>query len=67
MTNPETKRPTHTVFTVIGEGDKARWHRIGAAWKNRDGKGFNVTFDSLPLNGRVVIREADDKDNGGQQ
>jgi hypothetical protein len=67
MSNSETKRPTHIAYAVIGDGDKTHWHRIGAAWANKDGKGLNIVFDSLPLNGRVVLREADDKDNGGQQ
>jgi hypothetical protein len=31
---------------------------IGAAWSHQDGKGFNVKFDYLPLNGaEIVIRE----------
>jgi hypothetical protein len=66
----ETKRPTHAIYQVIGDGEKARWVRIGAAWANRDGKGFNLKFDAYPASGRTVIREtSDDKNegNGGQQ
>lgn len=72
MTNKtnEANRPTHAIFQVIGEGDKARWIRIGAAWANRDGKGFNLKFDAYPVSGRTVIREVQEEtrdEDGGQQ
>lgn len=70
----ESNRPTHAVWHVQGEGDKARWTRIGAAWLHNDKKGANLKFDLVPLAGRVVIREvtendADEgaQDQGGQQ
>lgn len=53
----EPKRPTHVIWQVIGEGDKARWIRVGAAWTNRDGKGFTLKFDAYPALGRTIIRE----------
>lgn len=61
------KRPTHTVWQVIGEGDKGRWVRIGAGWTNRDGKGVTLKFDALPIAGRTVVREfAEAEELGGQ-
>lgn len=66
----EANRPTHAIYQVIGEGDKARWIRIGAAWANRDGKGFNLKLDAYPVSGRTVIREVQeetrDEDRGQQ-
>lgn len=53
-----TTTPTHHVFVVDGEGDKAFWTKIGAAWPHADGNGFNITLSLLPLDGRVVIRTA---------
>lgn len=50
--------PTHHVFVVDGEGDKAFWTKIGAAWQHADGNGLNLTLSLLPLDGRVVIRTA---------
>jgi hypothetical protein len=64
MTNTETsKRPTHRVYAVSKtSGNKSFWREIGAAWANRDGKGFSLKLDFLPLNGAdIVIREPDDK------
>ena len=42
---------------MIGETDKSRWIRVGAAWANKDGKGFTLKFDCYPVAGRTVIRE----------
>jgi len=72
MTNKtnETNRPTHVIYQVLGEGDKGHWIRIGAAWANRDGKGFNLKFDAYPISGRTVIREVQDETrdgDGGQE
>lgn len=61
----QNKRPTHALFTVVGEGDKARWIRIGAAWPNKDGKGANLIFDALPISGRAVLREITEQDITG--
>lgn len=55
----ENKRPSHIVWQVLGEGEKARWHRVGAGWQNSDGKGVSLKLDSCPLDGRVVIRESE--------
>jgi hypothetical protein len=61
----QPNRPTHGIYQVTGEGDKARWLKIGAAW---------LHSDTMPLKGRIVVRELTEKeaasetaDNGGQQ
>jgi hypothetical protein len=48
--------PSHGVFVVEGEGEKAYWTRIGCAWAHKDGDGFNVQIAAIPLTGRLVIR-----------
>lgn len=53
-------RPTHRVYAVFKKpgAEKARWTEIGAAWPHKDGKGFNVKLDLLPIGGaEIVIRE----------
>lgn len=55
-TDKTTNRPTHAIWQVIGEGDKAHWTRIGAGWANRDGKGLSLKFDAYPVAGRTVVR-----------
>jgi len=59
---PKGKSPTHVIWQVIGEGDDARWIRVGAGWENRDGKGMSLRFDAYPVVGRTVIRELSDPD-----
>ena len=60
-TTQAPKRPTHVIYQVMGEEDKARWIRVGSAWANRDGKGLNLVFDAYPVTGRTVVREALDE------
>ncbi|MCW5714469.1 MAG: hypothetical protein KIT43_08175 [Bauldia sp.] len=55
--NEGTRRPTHIVWQVIGEGEKAHWVRLGAGWLNRDGKGISLRMDAVALTGRTVVRE----------
>jgi hypothetical protein len=65
MANTKTKnRPTHRIYAVAksGETEKAQWREIGAAWPHKDGKGFNLKLDLVPLNGaEIVIRTIDEK------
>ena len=53
--------PSHYVYQVRDrEGQKGIWTRIGAAWPQRDGKGFNVQLDAVPLDGRLTLRVPSD-------
>ena len=52
----ETNSPAFMLYRVEGNGPEARWTKIGAAWANRDGKGFNILCDAVPLQGRIVMR-----------
>lgn len=54
--------PSHKVFAVDGEGDEAFWTRVGSAWQNKDGKGYNIVLQALPVNGRLVLREPNDEE-----
>jgi hypothetical protein len=54
-------KPTHRAFTVKQFKDKdgkekGRWLKIGSVWAHRDGKGFNVNLEALPVDRRIVIR-----------
>lgn len=60
-TTASANRPAFRLYSVTGEGDAARWTDIGVAWATRDGKGFTLNLNALPLNGRVVMRENGDK------
>lgn len=56
-----TTKPTHLAFTVRdfenAKGEKkGRWLEIGSAWAHKDGKGFDLNLDAVPVDGRVVLR-----------
>jgi len=54
-----SKAPSHIVYQVRDrEGGKGFFTRIGAAWPHKDGKGFNVQIESVPLDGRITLRVA---------
>jgi hypothetical protein len=55
-TNPSGNKPTHRLYQVTGDGKDAFWREIGAAWPNKDGAGFSLTYSAIPLHGRVVMR-----------
>lgn len=57
-----SKTPSHVAYQVRDrEGGKGFWTRIGGAWAHADGKGFNIQIETVPLDGRIVIRVASDK------
>lgn len=54
------KLPSHIAFSVEkGHGDKNHWHRVGAAWPNKDGS-LSLKLNAVPVDGRVnlQLREA---------
>ena len=52
-----TNRPSHRLFAVTkAEGqDKASWLEIGAAWPNKDGKGFSLKLKAMPMPGAEIV------------
>lgn len=52
------KGPTHEIFHVVGEKDKARWTKIGVGWSHGDNEGLNLLINYTPLvEGRTVVRK----------
>lgn len=67
--NNTPNRPSHGIYHVTGEGDKARWTKIGAAWSHEDNSGLSLAVDYLPTgtHGRLVIRKAKPKTDNQTQ
>jgi len=63
-TTPGLKRPFMLAYTVkpIGDGRKSIWSKIGAAWSHKDGQGYEVRMDALPVDGRIVLRTIKDSE-----
>lgn len=57
----QTKKPTHTVYTVSGEGDNTIWNKVGVAWTHKDQKGLNQSISLLGLETKLVVRENNNK------
>lgn len=64
MSNANSKKPSHNVYTVRegGENGSDYWTKIGVAFAHNDGKGFSVILEALPLDGKITIRQPDPKD-----
>jgi hypothetical protein len=49
------------------ENGEAQWTDIGAAWANKNGKGFSCKFKLYPRQGdQVVMRIREDRDTSGK-
>jgi hypothetical protein len=59
-----SNKPTHAVFIVEpGNDDKGFFHRVGAAWPNRDGRGLSVQLiPGIAVSGRLILREYDEEE-----
>lgn len=57
-------KPFMLGYTVrpIGDGRKSSWSKIAAAWAHKDGQGFEVRMDALPVDGRLVLRTVPEHD-----
>jgi hypothetical protein len=57
----ETNKPKYYAYHVTeakGEGQKARWHQIGAYFTHTKGDGGTLVLDLLPVGftGKIVLR-----------
>ena len=67
MTTKQTNRPSHRVYAVTKNGDSSYWREVGAAWAHKDGEGFSLKLDFLPLNrAELVIRKPKAKKAAGE-
>ena len=44
-----------------GQDGKGHFHKIGAAFQHKDGKGFDIDLVAAPTNGRVTLRTPQDR------
>ena len=71
--NGKSAGPSHQALSVSeGKDGKSYFKEIGAAFAHKDGQGFNIELQALPVNGRIVLRSPQDrlkdaKDGGGKE
>ena len=60
----ENLKPYMLGYTVkaAGNGSKSYWSKVGIAWVHKDGLGYNVQMDALPVDGKLVLRTVLDED-----
>ena len=62
-TSTSSKTPSHVAYQVRDrDGKKGFWTRIGSAWAHTDGQGFNIQLECVPLDGRITLRVASEKE-----
>lgn len=65
-----TQQPKTAHFTYAVEdapkGQKAYWTRIGRLFPHKDGKGYDLLLNALPVNGRIVIRQEEPREEAAK-
>jgi hypothetical protein len=61
MSNAENKGPAMVAWHIRKNGEKAYWDRVGAAFVHKDGQGFDILLDAMPIDGRVTLRAPSEK------
>ena len=55
--------PTHRAYSVINrDGQDDYWLNLGLVFPHKDGSGFNIVLQALPLDGKIVCREITEDD-----
>ena len=55
--------PSHIAYQVRQTDDKSYFNNIGAAYEHKDGQGFNIQLDSVPVDGKVTLRSFEERLN----
>ena len=52
------QKPDYIAYSVLErKRSDPYWHKLGAVWPHKDGEGYDMRLASLPLDGRVTLRE----------
>jgi len=52
-------------YELAGE-KKADWNKVGVAFPHSDGKGYNVVLHALPVDGKLVLRLHEPKEDSAE-
>lgn len=63
--NDTPKSPDFIAYHVQSKGDKTFWNRVGASWLHQDGNGMSLQLETVPIDGRVVLRAPREEANAG--
>ena len=70
MADRQPNTPTHRAYSVIKrDGQDDYWLNLGLVFPHKDGSGFNIILQALPLDGKIVLRtykEDEEEDQKGK-
>ena len=59
-------KPVFNAYTVIDyqrNGKRnSKWTKIGVVFSHKDGEGYDIALDALPINGRISLRKPKSKE-----
>ena len=63
MADKQPSAPTHRAYSVIRrDGQDDYWLNLGLVFPHKDGNGFNIVLQALPLDGKIVCSEITEED-----
>jgi hypothetical protein len=53
-----SNKPSHIAYVTRPgkDADKPFWNPCGVAWAHKDGKGFRIKLDAVPVSGVIELR-----------
>lgn len=52
------RKPDFIAYNVRdSQNEKGYWNKVGAAWQHHDGQGLDIQLESIPVDGRITLRE----------
>ena len=60
-------KPTYFAYAVTEQKDTTGeykgdfWTKIGVAWPHKDGKGFTISLEAMPVDPRILLREPEER------
>lgn len=57
QTQGESTTPSHYVYYTVKGNEGDEWKIVGAAWPNKDGKGFSLKIQDGMVSMKLVMRE----------
>ena len=62
-----TESTRYRVYTIVERQEESPfWLNVGMAYPHRDGQGFNIQLQALPLRGRLTLRAVGSNPGGAE-
>ncbi len=67
MSSSENKSPALIAYHIRKTQEKSYWDRVGVAFQHKDGQGFDLVLESVPVDGRVALRMPTEKSEAAHE